>query len=249
MWSTWSVSYGNWYKQQHTRQACRSNTRWAIDWRVSVSSACLLTSFAMLRAAAPPCQICLYIIHNDRLMLVSQSISTFCIGVGYFVTLLAGRMWPERDIRPLSFSIGKQFTCGGDAEKERFWCWLYECIPDFRRMQRVSSVVWGSAFIAEFALKIVLVFTLSVDTMSWLSYVLFAAMLVGVIKWQMVYAARGKVRGQKLREERLAKAALQQQWNEQAVQMPPPAGYSSAGATHAQGQGDGYAPLAGDAQA
>ena len=64
----------------------------------------------------------------------------------------------------------------------------------FRASQVRASLVWGSGYLCEFLVKVVLAFgvRLSIDVMNTVGPIMFAVMLVALIRWQIADAARGR---------------------------------------------------------
>ncbi|MFJ4092410.1 VC0807 family protein [Kitasatospora sp. NPDC089913] len=79
--------------------------------------------------------------------------------------------------RPLMSAALRPFLTKGETAREAAWDRLAAGSRPFRRYERLFSVVWGSALLAECVARVVGAFTLPVATMAWLSTVL----LVGAI--------------------------------------------------------------------
>ena len=121
--------------------------------------------------------------NSARLVLVKESVVTGLFGVVVLGSLLLPR--------PLMFYFGRKFATDGSAESVAYWngLWRY---PSFRRTQRVISVVWGIAFLAEAGLRIALSYALSTSAMAVVSSVLPLAVLGGLIAWTVGYGRRAR---------------------------------------------------------
>jgi intracellular septation protein A len=116
--------------------------------------------------------------NSARLLLIKDSALTGLFGIVLLASLLAKR--------PLMFYFGRKFATDGSAEKVAWWngLWQYE---GFRRGQRRLTVVWGTAFLGEAVLRIVLGLFLPVQTMvvinNILPYVVLASLVIGTTMW------------------------------------------------------------------
>jgi hypothetical protein len=92
---------------------------------------------------------------NPKILLMRESFITGTLGVMCFVSLL----FPK----PLMFYFGRQFTAGNDPVKVAAFnaTWQY---PHARFVHRLITVVWGVAFVGEFLLRVLLVYTLPAAT-------------------------------------------------------------------------------------
>jgi hypothetical protein len=122
---------------------------------------------------------------NPRFGLVKESVLTGAFGLVFAASLL----FP----RPLAFYFGRQFATGGDPARLAAWnsYWVY---PQFRRVQYTITIVWAVALVSEAAVRVVLVFVLSVGTMVWLSQVIFYAVLISLLGWMFSYIGRSRAR-------------------------------------------------------
>jgi hypothetical protein len=107
-----------------------------------------------------------------------------------FGFLCLGSLWSGR---PLMYRFAVE-AMGADTPRGREFAdkWRY---PGFRHAFRVTTVVWGLAFLAEAAAQILIIKTMSTGTAKTSSTVLplvFAAVLVA---WNISYAKRGHRRG------------------------------------------------------
>jgi hypothetical protein len=132
---------------------------------------------------------------NARLVLVEGSVPTAVFGL-----LCLGSLWSRWSRRPLIYRFALEFI-GEDTPRglEFESNWRYH---GFRHAFRLFTVVWGVAYLAEAAARIVIVETTSTGTALAVSKVMpyvVGALLAG---WMVLYGRRAKREG-----ERLAAAA------------------------------------------
>lgn len=121
--------------------------------------------------------------NSARLVLVKESVVTGLFGVLVLGSLLAPR--------PLMFYFGRKFATDGSAESLAYWngLWRY---PSFRRTQRVISVVWGVAFVAEAGLRVALSYALTTSAMAVVSSVMPVVVIAALVTWTMSYGRRAR---------------------------------------------------------
>ncbi|MFJ6062704.1 VC0807 family protein [Streptomyces tendae] len=107
---------------------------------------------------------------DARLMLVKDSAITSLVGFALLGSVLLGR--------PMMTATLKPWLVKGDPGREAAWGRLRRESAAFRRAELRFSAVWGIAFVGECALRIVGVYTLSVDTMVWLGTVVMIVTMV-----------------------------------------------------------------------
>jgi intracellular septation protein A len=121
--------------------------------------------------------------NSARLVLVKESVVTGLFGVVALASLTLSR--------PLMFYFGRKFATDGSTEAVAAWNALWQ-YPSFRRVQRVITVVWGVAFVAEALLRIALSYALSTSAMTVLSTVLPLAVTGSLVAWTFSYGRRAK---------------------------------------------------------
>ncbi|MER7499411.1 VC0807 family protein [Nonomuraea pusilla] len=123
------------------------------------------------------------VFQDERMALVKDSALTGLFGLVLLGSLLAPR--------PLMFYFGRKFGTDGTDEGLARWndLWQY---AGFRRVQRVLTVVWGVAYLAEAAVRVVLAYTLPTSTMVLISTVLPIAVTAGLVTWTITYARRAR---------------------------------------------------------
>jgi hypothetical protein len=122
---------------------------------------------------------------NPRLLLLKESALTGIFGLILLGSLLAPR--------PLMFYFGRRFAAQGIPEKVAWWNGLWQ-YPGFRRTQRVLTLVWGVAWLAEAVLRGVLAFVVPVGTSVVINSVLPPVVTVLLIVFTITYAKRSQAR-------------------------------------------------------
>jgi hypothetical protein len=122
-----------------------------------------------------------------KILLLRESLFTFVFGLACLGSLLL----PSR---PLMFYFGRVFATGNDPVRRAAFdaSWQY---PEARRSHRVVTLVWGLLFIAEFAFRAVLIYTVSPATVLAVSPVVLGTATILVIVWTFRYGARARRRG------------------------------------------------------
>ncbi len=129
---------------------------------------------------------------NARLVLVEGSVPTAVFGL-----LCLGSLWSRR---PLIFRFALEFM-GADTPRGRDFDGLWQ-YPGFRHAFRLFTVVWGVAYLAEAAARIVIVETTSTGTALAVSKVMPYAVGGVLAAWMFLYGRHARRQG-----ERLAAAA------------------------------------------
>jgi hypothetical protein len=125
---------------------------------------------------------------NARLVLIEGSVPTAVFGV-----LCLASLWSRR---PLIYRFAVEFTGAGTPRGREFESrWQY---PGFRHVFRVMTVVWGVAYLAEAAARIVLVETTSTGTALTVSKLMPYAVAAVLVAWMLVYGQRSRRRGERL---------------------------------------------------
>jgi hypothetical protein len=118
---------------------------------------------------------------DPKMLLLRESLVTGALG---FIAL-SSLMWK----RPLIFYMARQMSAGQDpalgARFETLWQ-----RPRGRRTFRVMTCVWGTAWIVQFGLRIVMVEMLTIPIVLAVSPFVFTAINVGLFAWTFAYARR-----------------------------------------------------------
>ncbi|MEV6125070.1 VC0807 family protein [Streptomyces sp. NPDC052077] len=119
---------------------------------------------------------------DARLMLVKDSALSSVVGIVLLVSAALGR--------PMMTASLKPWLVKGDPGREAAWARLRRESSAFRAAERRFTVVWGTAFVVECAVRTAGAYSVPVDTMVWLgTVVLVATMVLGF----MVSGALGAV--------------------------------------------------------
>ena len=129
---------------------------------------------------------------NPRLVLVEGSVPTAVFGL-----LCLASLWSHR---PLIYRFALEFI-GADTPKGRDFVSLWR-YPEFRHVFRLYTVVWGVAYLAEAAARVIIVETTSTATALTVSKVMPYVVAAALVGWMVAYGRRAKRQG-----ERLAAAA------------------------------------------
>ncbi|GAA1351422.1 VC0807 family protein [Streptomyces beijiangensis] len=115
---------------------------------------------------------------DPRLMLAKDSAISSTVGIGILVSVAMGRPMMSAGLKP--------WLVKADNAKSEAWDRLSAGSARFRRIERTFSLVWGTALLAECAVRVVGAYTIPVDTMIWLGGVftggaILLAMIVGSV--------------------------------------------------------------------
>jgi hypothetical protein len=124
-----------------------------------------------------------------KLLLIRESLFTGAVGIA----CLASLMLP----RPLMFYFGRSYMTGNDAKKVAAFNagWQH---PYFRFVNRVVTLVWGIAFLTEFAIRVVLVYTLPTAAVLAVSPATLGGITIGTILWTFAYVRRARARREEM---------------------------------------------------
>jgi hypothetical protein len=134
---------------------------------------------------------------NARLVLIEGSVPT-----GIFGVVCLASLWTSR---PLIYRFAIEFI-GPESPRGREFAvnWQY---PGFRRVFRLMTIVWGVAYLAEAAARVIIVETTSAGTALAVSKVMPYAVAGVLVAWMIVYGRYAKRKGERLAA---ASAAAQQ---------------------------------------
>ncbi|MFF8600907.1 VC0807 family protein [Streptomyces sp. NPDC015232] len=124
--------------------------------------------------------------HSTRALLVKDSAVTGLFGVLCLATLLAPR--------PLMFYFGRRFSTDGTPEGHAWWNGLWQ-FEGFRTVMRRMTIVWGLAYLAEAAARVVLSYLLSVGAMVVVNPFLIYGTLGLLVLWTVRTAKRSRAEG------------------------------------------------------
>jgi hypothetical protein len=122
---------------------------------------------------------------RPRLILIRESFVTGTLGM----LALSSLTWK----RPLLFYIGRQFSAGDDAAAiARFNALWNEATV--KHTFRVLTLVWAVGWMGEFALRLLMVLTLSTAEVLALSPFVFNGVTLALIGWTVAYTRRRQQR-------------------------------------------------------
>jgi len=135
---------------------------------------------------------------SARLVLLEGSVPTAVFGA-----VCIGSLWTAR---PLMYRFAIEFI-GADTPKGRDFAdnWRY---IGFRHAFRVTTVVWGIAYLAEATVRVFIVESTSTGTALTLSKLMPYAVAGVLAAWNAVYARRSRRTGERLRTAALARGEV-----------------------------------------
>lgn len=110
---------------------------------------------------------------DARFLVAKESFSTAVAGLIFLGTCVVGR--------PMIWHGAARFRPGGRGELERLW----RHSPGFRRTFRMLTVGWGVGMLVEAAARVVIAYTLPVDTAAGLSQLLRFGAMGLLVLWTM----------------------------------------------------------------
>ncbi len=119
---------------------------------------------------------------DARFVLVKESIFTGAIGLAMLGSLAARR--------PAMYYCGRKFATDGTPEGLARWESYWAKSAMFRHSNRTMTVVWGTAFMAEAAVRIVAAYTLSTSTVVGLSAIVPLVVIGLLMAWTVAYGKR-----------------------------------------------------------
>jgi hypothetical protein len=134
---------------------------------------------------------------NPRIVLVEGSVPTAVFGL-----LCLGSLWARR---PLIYRFAVEFI-GADTPKGRDFesLWQYH---GFRHAFRLYTIVWGVAYLAEAAARVIVVETTSTGTALTVSKVMPYAVGAAIVAWMLAHGRRARREGERLAAQAQALAA------------------------------------------
>jgi hypothetical protein len=115
---------------------------------------------------------------STKILLIRESFFTGALGLACFISFLLPR--------PLMFYFGRQMMAGNDAAKIAEFNNNWQ-LPHVRFVNRLITFVWGCAFIGEFLVRVVLVYTLSPVLVLAVAPIITTAIVVGTMLWTFAY--------------------------------------------------------------
>lgn len=93
---------------------------------------------------------------SDRFLLAKESVLTAIVGFWFL-----GSIWTSR---PLAYRFTRPMLEGRFGWEEPSWDVIWEQAPRFRRIWYVSTAMWGVATLIDAVLRVVMAYTLPVDS-------------------------------------------------------------------------------------
>lgn len=150
---------------------------------------------------------------NPRLVLLEGSVPT-----AVFALLCVGSLWTSR---PLIYRFALEFS-GADSPRGREFESLWQQYDGFRHMFRIMTVVWGVAYVAEAAARVVIVETTSTGTALAVSKIMPYVVAAVLVAYTLAHGNWMRRRGERLAAEAaLAEQAVQAQEGAAATTPPP----------------------------
>jgi hypothetical protein len=122
---------------------------------------------------------------NPRLLLVRESMFTGAFGLACFASLLLPR--------PMMFYFARHFMAGEDLQRRQRFNQAWR-LPEVRFCHRLITCVWGSVFVGELILRIVLIYNVPAATVLVVSPVVVGTLTVATMIWAFSYGHRVRVR-------------------------------------------------------
>ena len=121
---------------------------------------------------------------SDRFLLARESVLTAMVGLWFL-----GSIWTAR---PLTYQFTRSMLEGRRGRKDLSWEQLWEQDPHFRRIWRVSSVMWAVVTLIDAALRVVMAYTLPVNAVPALQTgLMIVTMLLMQVVTGIYYARSG----------------------------------------------------------
>ena len=122
---------------------------------------------------------------SARLLLVRESFFTGAFGFACFISLLLPR--------PIMFYFARYFMAGTDPQRQARFNAAWQ-LPEVRFCHRLITSVWGSAFVAELILRIILIYNTSSATVLVVSPILLGTLTIVTMIWAFSYGRRVRLR-------------------------------------------------------
>jgi hypothetical protein len=123
---------------------------------------------------------------SDRFLLAKESLLTAMVGCWFIASIWTARPLAYRFTRPmLEGAWGRRWGLTG-----RSWEDLWQSEPRFRRIWRVSSLMWGVATLIDAALRVVIAYTVPVESVIVLQTAMFGVTILLMQPITHLYYAR-----------------------------------------------------------
>jgi hypothetical protein len=122
---------------------------------------------------------------SPRLLLVRESLFTGALGLACFVSLLLPR--------PMMFYFGRHFIARSEPQVLARFDSSWQ-LPSVRFSHRLITIVWGSVFLTELLVRIILVYKTSSATVLVASPILLGSLTIATLIWTFRYAHQIRLR-------------------------------------------------------
>jgi len=122
---------------------------------------------------------------SPRLLLVRESMVSGVFGLACFASLLLPR--------PMMFYFGRHFMAGADPQRLARFNAAWQ-LSEVRFANRLITVVWGTVFVGELLLRILLIYSAPAATVLIVSPVLLGTLTLATIVWTFRYARQVQLR-------------------------------------------------------
>jgi hypothetical protein len=120
-----------------------------------------------------------------RLLLLRESIFTGTFGVACFFSLL----FP----RPMMFYFARHFIAGTDKQRQEQFNLGWQ-FSEVRFCHRLVTTVWGSVFVGEFLIRVILIYKVSAETVLIVSPLMIGILTIVTMVWSFSYGSRVRLR-------------------------------------------------------
>src|SRR5215467_9751907 len=122
---------------------------------------------------------------SPRLLLVRESMFTWAFGLACFASLMLPR--------PMMFYFSRYFIAGADPQRQARFNAAWQ-LPEVRFCHRLITVVWGSVFVGELILRIILIYMLPAAMVLVISPILIGVLTIVTMLWAFSYGHRVRLR-------------------------------------------------------
>jgi hypothetical protein len=129
--------------------------------------------------------VALFLGGSPRLLLIRESLFSGAFGFTCFFSLLLPR--------PVMFYFARHFIAGTDTERQARFNAGWQ-LREVRFCHRLITAVWGSVFVGELTLRIVLIYSVSAATVLIVSPILLGTLTIAAMIWAFRYGDRVRLR-------------------------------------------------------
>nr|WP_239565205.1 VC0807 family protein [Brevibacillus fulvus] len=119
---------------------------------------------------------------DEKFLLIKDSLVTGLLGIVFLFSLVV--------FKPLIYYFALRFSSAGDEQARAAWQANWKAKPYMRRVIRIMTLVWGLSLCLESAIKIWLVYLVSIDVFLAVSHLIMYGMIGLTIVWTIYYRKR-----------------------------------------------------------